>query len=250
MRNLNFSFILLLVLHLIPLDTKSQEGLSSGLELVGGIGASWFDNSTKENYMQIYNSQFNTNIESFRTEVKPGTFLTGELRLFNQGNRFRFAGYVSYSQYSVVTQSNVERTSLGWTQLKEKRTGSNYLFGMGLNFQYLVFHQNNHYLSPFLGIGIERNVFYRIHYDQEIKFNLGQEITANQLTEYGRYRLLERFYYGRIDAGFHYLYYTGRISPFAELGGRYLTKSKESSHQSSENYWTMYLNLGLRFSFK
>ena len=250
MRKLTLFFIFSLLFQFITIDAKGQEKPIRGLELAGGVGVSWFAKNTRSNYMEAFDSQFDSNVESFQTELKPGTFLSAELRYFKQSERFKLLGYLSYSQYSIVAQFNVERNSLGWTQHKEKRTGSNYLAGIGFNVHYLVFNQNNHHLSPYFGFGMERNVFYRIHYDQEIKFNLEQEPTTNKLTEYGRYRSLDRDYYGRIDVGIHYMYYTGRFSPFAELVGRRLTKFIVESYDSSDDYWAMYINFGVRFNFK
>jgi len=226
-----------------------QEAKTS-LELTGGIGTSWFSNSTKKEFLTIHDRQFDSNIESWKSELKAGLFSSTELRIFHNGGRFRLGGVVSYSQYAIIVQSTVERESLGLIYLKEKRNGRDYKIGIGANIQYPILILSNHQLSPFLFLGLEMSLAYNIRYDQEIKFYLDEESSFNQLTQASRYRSIERAYFERVDIGLSYTYKNGRLSPFSELGFRYVGKMRDSYNNLRESWWAVYFNLGIRFNFK
>ncbi len=247
MRNLIvFTFISLISFILNPGFVNGQE-VNSSMEFSGGVGTSWFSNSTQEEYLKNFDQQFNSNIEDWKTDLNPGLFLSSEFRVFGHLNNFRLGVALSYTQYSFISQFSAERESLGFIYRNEKINARDYKIGLGVNIQYSVFTENNHQISPFLAFGIERNIRYKTRYDQEIQFYLDEEPIFNQFTESSRYRRLDRFYFGRIDLGLNYTYHLGTLSPFAELGGRYVEKVKENEYQSTEDWWAVYINFGLRY---
>jgi hypothetical protein len=221
-------------------------------EVLGGIGLSYLGSDARDEYLR--NENWNTDHASEKRSFSfsPGLYTSTKIRWGNLEAKFSYGPYISFSKYSVVFNSIIEREeSLGWNYQKNKINLREYKWGGGLFFRYIVFQKDHHFIQTQLSIGMEVQYAHKTTHEQEVRFLLNEEPSFFTYTESYRYSKVppsisnDTYWTGGV--GLIYSYQKGKLIPFSELGFRFLQEIRDDEWPK-ENWTLPYLNLGIRWS--